>query len=41
LGKLKRENEIQNTVKRVPRDKNIIEKELEQPVNFDETELKK
>ena len=41
IGQAEMENEIQNTVKQVSRDKNIIEKELEEPVEFDETELKK
>ena len=41
IGQAEMENEIQNTVKQVSRDKNIIEKELKEPVEFDETELKK
>jgi hypothetical protein len=41
IGQAEMENEIQNTVKQVSRDKNLIEKELEEPVEFDETELKK
>ena len=41
IGQAEMENEIQNTVKQVSRDKNIIEKELEEPVEFDETELEK
>jgi hypothetical protein len=41
IGQAEMENEIQNTVKQVSRDKNLIEKELEEPVELDETELKK
>ena len=33
--------EIQKTVKQVSEDKNIIEKELQEPVEFDEAQLKK
>jgi hypothetical protein len=41
IGQAEMENQIQNTVKQVSRDKNLIEKELEEPVEFDEPELKK
>jgi hypothetical protein len=41
IGHAEMENEIQKTVKQVSRDKNIFEKELEEPVEFDEVELKK
>jgi hypothetical protein len=41
IGKSEMENEIQNAVKQVSQDKNIIEKQLAEPVEFDETELKK
>jgi hypothetical protein len=41
IGQAEMENEIQKTVRKVSRDKNIIEKELEKPVEFDEKELKK
>ena len=41
IGQAEMENEIQKTVKQVSRDKNLIEKELQEPVEFDETELKK
>jgi hypothetical protein len=41
IGKAEMENEIQNAVKQVSQDKNIIEKQLAEPVEFDETELKK
>ena len=41
IAQAEMENEIQNTIKQVSRDKNLIEKELEEPVEFDETELKK
>ena len=35
------EKEIQNTVKQVNRDKQELEKELEEPVELDEMELEK
>jgi|SRR5688572_8473754 len=41
IGQAEMENEIQKTVKQVSRDKNIIEKELQEPLEFDEVELKK
>ena len=41
IGHAEMENEIQKTIRRVSRDKNIIEKELQEPVEFDEAQLKK
>jgi hypothetical protein len=41
IGHAEMEKEIQRTVKRVSEDKNIIEKELQEPVEFDEAQLKK
>ena len=41
IGHAEMENEIQKTVKQVSRDKNIIERELQEPVEFDQVELKK
>lgn len=41
IGHAEMENEIQKTVKKVSRDQNIIEKELQEPVDFDQVELKK
>jgi len=41
IGRAEMENEIQNTVKQVSQDKYELEKELEEPVELDETELKK
>lgn len=40
IGQAELENEIQNTVKQVSQDKYELEKELEGPVELDETELK-
>jgi hypothetical protein len=41
IGHAEMEKEIQNTVKKVNRDKYELEKELEEPVELDETELEK
>ena len=41
IGHAEMEKEIQNTVKQVNRDKQELEKELEEPVELDETELEK
>jgi len=41
IGHAEMEKQIQRTVKEVSEDKNIIEKELQEPVEFDEAELKK
>ena len=41
IGHAEMEKEIQRTVKQVSKDKNIIEKELQEPVEFDEAQLKK
>ena len=41
IGHAEMEKEIQNTVKQVNRDKYELEKELEEPVELDETELEK
>ena len=41
IGHAEMENEIQKTVHRISQDKNMIEKELQEPVEFDENELKK
>jgi hypothetical protein len=41
IGQAEMESEIRNTVKQVSQDKYELEKELEEPVELDETELKK
>jgi hypothetical protein len=41
IGQAEMEKEIQKTVKQVTRDKYELEKELEEPVELDETELEK
>lgn len=41
IGHAEMENEIQKTVQRVSQDITIIEKELQEPIEFDEAELKK
>ena len=41
IGHAEMEKEIQRTVKRVSEDKNLIEIALQEPVEFDEAELKK
>jgi hypothetical protein len=41
IGHAEMENEIQKTIRKVSRDKKIIEEELQEPVEFDEAELKK
>lgn len=41
IGQAEMEMEIQKTVKRIAQDKNLFEKDLEQPVELDENELKK
>lgn len=41
IGHAEMEKEIQRTVKQVSEDKNLIEKELQEPVEFDEAQLKK
>jgi len=41
IGHAEMENEIQKTINQVSKDKNIIERELQEPVEFDEAELKK
>jgi hypothetical protein len=41
IGHAEMEKEIQKTVKEVSRDKDELEKELEEPVDLDELELEK
>jgi hypothetical protein len=41
IGQAEMESEIRNTVKQVSQDKYELEKELEEPVELDEIELKK
>jgi hypothetical protein len=41
IGQAEMESEIRNIVKQVSQDKYELEKELEEPVELDETELKK